>query len=244
MAKKKNWTVLGLLLALLPGTLVFTACRTPPGPKEIYIEKEVPETFYIPITREIVDEINNRENGIIINSRTVHRPEELQYYISKGIVLERRERKPVLEVNAKGDLLRWEFTTEERLSIGQKTPGELQLYGPIGDRVRPMTISICFDNDERMVLDFRQDITQGNRFYLVYNNESDGSKRINYGETKQYILSFWEDPSPVSPPESSGTDDPPAETVTDSRPYLQIKVADISETFRINRSIGGRRVRN
>jgi hypothetical protein len=172
------------------------------------------------------------ENNILINGKNVVRPDELQYYISKNIVLERRESRPMLEINATGDLIQWEIATEERLSLIEGTSGELR-YTEWDDENK-VTLSICFDYDDRLVLNFRQDAAQGNRFYLVYDEESNGSKKLNYGKAKQYLLSF--SGVPVTAGDSSDPADP--------RPYLQIKVSSMSETVRINRNIDGRNIGN
>jgi hypothetical protein len=242
MTKKRIWTIAGLLLTLLSGALICTACKTPPPPP---LPRQYPPPLpspglpYFPITWGIIDEINNPDNSVIINNtKSLIRLEELQYYISKDIVLERRETKPVLEINARGELIRWDLTTAERLSLRRRTPGVLCFYGSNEDE--PMIMSICFDDDERLTLEFKQDPARENRFYLLY-DDCDGVKKVNYGETKQYFLSFSDRPPVADKSEggSSGTD------TEDPRPYLQIlSWGSRSVPNPINRTIDGRRVGN
>jgi hypothetical protein len=256
MVKRGYWTVTGLLLVLLMGALVLTACSTVVKIAEKPVP--VPKSFsrFEPLTRETIDGIIFK-NGVdvIINSKSTIHPMELQYYISKGITLERRDEKPVLEVNARGELVRWGITTDERLSLRQETPGQLRIYGPIGRSEEPMTITVCFDYDERLILDFRQDPSQGDLFYLVY-TENGGEKKVKYGR-KDYTL-FFADGSAQSNANGDGrpgagsaqgldpldSADSAAETEdpVESRPYLQILVSAESENIPINRNIDGRRV--
>jgi hypothetical protein len=226
MAKTRTRITTGLLLA---GMFVFMACVTqspPPSPPPL--PPSVPKSPYVPITREIIDQINNESTSIIINSRNIPRPEELQYYISKEIVLTRNEPRQVLEINAKGELVQWEIIINEQLTLRQETPGQLLFYG--GDNL--MAMRICFDFDERLLLDFKQDAANGNRFYLVY-DDKDNAKQVTYG-VAEYSLSFSQ-----TPPDSDA-----AGTIRDPRPYLEIIASSESETAPINRIIQGRRTEN
>lgn len=259
MAEKKEGALCGLLLIGLLGVFAFTGCVTPQTREEglevKIAERPVPilenPPVYAPITRDIVNQINNKENMVIINSKSVIRPEELQYYISKDIRLERSEKRPVLEINARGELIQWDITTEERLSLREGTSGELRVT-ELNTDTDLMTLRICFDYDERLVLDFRQDAERGNRFYLVY-TESEGARKINYG-SKEYVLFFSE-----TLPQSAGSarvqttpeataetpaDPPVAEIPPDVRPYLEILVSEVSDTIHIERTIDGRYLGN
>jgi hypothetical protein len=256
MAGKKKGALRGLLLIGLFGVFAFTGCGTmmpkPPEEDPGPVEKIAENTpVYAPVTRDIVNQINNKENMVIINSKSVIRPEELQYYISKDIRLERSEKRPVLEINAKGELVQWDITTEEHLSIREGTGGELRVT-ELNTDTDLMTLRICFDYDERLVLDFRQDAGMGNRFYLVY-TESEDAKKINYG-SKEYGL-FFSETIPQSAgsaremtPEEAAEETPAdpaagedaAEVPQDDRPYLRILVYEVSDSIRIERTIDGR----
>jgi hypothetical protein len=218
--------------ALLVLAAAFAACKSNPPPESAagadteaplsdFILPEPPARpyTYTPLTRDYINQIKGSKS-IIINSRFIIQLEGLQYYISQGITLNRHNTKPLVEVDALGRLTQWTITSEEQLDIRGRTGGILVAAG-LEETTDTLTLRICFDDDERKILDFRQDPGRENRFYLT-TAEQDGKFFVTYGERRYEVF-----PSPDAVEISSDTAGP---APVDGDPYLEIVIAEPKKT--------------
>jgi hypothetical protein len=181
----------------------------------------------------MIDAIRNPDR-VIINTGKRIRPEALQFYLSRGITLRRTGQQPLIEVDALGRVIQWSIPSEENIAIPEGAEGALISIG-IDQGGRTEILRVCFDHDERKVLDFRRNYEAEGRFYLSYRSAED-KKLVDYGAGEYELLisdtllpsrERAYDAAGFAGPAASeygGGNSPPQQR--EGEPYLEIQIAN------------------
>ncbi|MDR0450443.1 MAG: hypothetical protein LBH26_04175 [Treponema sp.] len=181
----------GLLLALsLLSAGLLVNCQSKPAPlpeqppagPQVKREETSPE---IPplrlLTKKILDRAYNQDHLD---------PKKFQYYLSETIEMERGWNSSTFSLNNKGELLREDSLTRERIVFEKETMG-IAVEIRIDRNYEHWEIDLRFDPADERILTFREN-GEGGSFDLVYAQTKTGNM-IPYG-AEEYLLSIEEIP--------------------------------------------------
>jgi len=171
------------------------------------------------ITKKIIDNITKPE----VNKK----PEDLQYFISKKIILELQDAPPNYTVDKAGKLIVTNWDVRRKVTIAKRKKGKLQKIDENGYLV------VGFENNHQDCLIKFAQLGKSERYYLIY--DDDQKYTIKYGDKEKYGGKEYEDLKYNVMFEGNRED-------LNDRPYLEIKKKDSPENDKTSRRAKGWKV--
>jgi hypothetical protein len=190
--KKRGYLI--FLVSLMMTAGIVAGCKTTPSSTDSSVAPRLPPDV---LSREIIDLALKNEVDI----------KNIQYYISKTVILKKNGNARHLSSNDKGEVFLGDtVTAQEEIVINQGTPGKLINTSNL-NADGPLILEICFTSDKNDSLLFRED-PRRQYFELMY-NETAESKKVQFGD-EEYMITFSEIPylvikvieAPNNPPQS------------------------------------------